>query len=251
MAGKLNHKDSGLKYWCLSEKALTYFTELVITSNGSDPAPTKTRWVPSKDSTSGSPDSWCQKDTIISHDTTVPRQRGDIYIVALVTTLQAYLQLIISVPLKNSTEWPLQYWKEDSVHPRLLGAIAGELRSIGALNDQELCLEGDITAWRAHPLRHPPHLEPESAHEPLVPAHEHSVTSVCFFFSFSSWTKFLFFCTQYFIFAFQATRQEFLLLSVGKKILFQITSDKDSFWPWKTNWSLIIFFSQEKKILWQ
>lgn len=78
MAGKLNHKDSGLKYWCLSEKALTYFTELVITSNGSDPAPTKTRWVPSKDSTSGSPDSWCQKDTIISHDTTVPRQRGDI-----------------------------------------------------------------------------------------------------------------------------------------------------------------------------
>ena len=131
-----------------------------------------------------------KKNTIISRDT-VPSQRGDIYMVALVTTLQANLQLIISVPLKNSTEWPLQYRKEDSVHHRSLGAIAGELRSISALDDQELCLEGDVTAWRAHPLRHPPHLEPESAHEPLVPA-----TQSLRDFSFSFLVLFFFIVNQ-------------------------------------------------------
>ena len=141
--------------------------------------------------TSGSPELWWQKiNTIIPHDT-VPSQRSDIYMVALVTTLQADLQLIISVPLKNSTEWPLQYRKEDSVHHRLLGAIVGELRSISALDDQELCLEGDVTAWRAHPLRHPPHLEPESAHEPLVPA-----TQPLRDFSFSFLVLFFFLVNQ-------------------------------------------------------
>ena len=196
--------------------ALTYFTEFVITSNGSHPAPMKTRWVPLKDSTSGSPELWWQKiNTIIPHDT-VPSQRSDIYMVALVTTLQANLQLIISVPLKNSTEWPLQYRKEDSVHHRSLGAIAGELRSISALDDQELCLEGDVTAWRAHPLRHPPHLEPESAHEPLVPAtqplRDFSFSFLVLFFFLVNQVLF-FFCTQYLLFAFPT------LVSFGKKLV--------------------------------
>jgi hypothetical protein len=44
------------------EMASAYLTELVMTSNGSDPAPTKTRWEPWKDSTSGSPESG--KETI-------------------------------------------------------------------------------------------------------------------------------------------------------------------------------------------
>jgi hypothetical protein len=39
------------------EKALAHLTELVITSNESDPVTTKTRWDPSKDSTSRSPES--------------------------------------------------------------------------------------------------------------------------------------------------------------------------------------------------
>jgi hypothetical protein len=37
-------------------------------------------------------------------------------------------------------------------------------------DDEELRLQGDVTALGAHPLCHPPHLEPERAHEPLVPA---------------------------------------------------------------------------------
>ena len=53
------------------------------------------------------------------------------------------------------------------------------------------CLEGDITAWRAHPLRHPPHLEPESAHEPLVPA-----TQPLRDFSFSFLVLFFFLVNQ-------------------------------------------------------
>ena len=34
----------------------TYLTAFLMTSNGSDPAPTKTKWVPSNASTAGSPE---------------------------------------------------------------------------------------------------------------------------------------------------------------------------------------------------
>ena len=96
--------------------ALTYFTEFVITSNGSHPAPMKTRWVPLKDSTSGSPELWWAKKHYYITWHCTKSNKWYLYMVALVTTLQANLQLIISIPLKNSTEWALQ--EEDSVHHR-------------------------------------------------------------------------------------------------------------------------------------
>lgn len=42
-----------------------------MSSNGSDPAPTKTRWVPSNDSKAGSPAKEKNKSAIIHHETTV------------------------------------------------------------------------------------------------------------------------------------------------------------------------------------
>lgn len=89
------------------------------------------------------------------------------------TTFQANLQFIVHISLEHSSEGSLEDRQEDCIdcglaHPTF--TPFSKVRTISSLNDQKLGLERDISSTRAHPLSHPPHLEPKSTHEPEVPA---------------------------------------------------------------------------------
>jgi hypothetical protein len=87
----------------------------------------------------------------------------------LVTALDADLQLVAFVPLQRRPELPLQQRQHHQVHrTSVVVAVAGG----GHLDEHELGLQRDVAAGDAHPLRHPPQLEPEAAHEPQVPTAE-------------------------------------------------------------------------------
>lgn len=95
-----------------------------MTSNGSDPAPTKTRWVPSNDSTAGSPDE-LQNAIVLSfimiHENNFAEFDGEKsvwFFLSVITALQANLQLVVCVPLEDGAEGALQDGEEDGVHRR-------------------------------------------------------------------------------------------------------------------------------------
>ena len=92
--------------------------------------------------------------------------------------------------------------------PQVARSITGELRSISALNDQELSRRG------YHGLTSPSSASSTTSWTGkctwTVGPCNTSIAWLQFFFfwffSFSSWTKFFLFCTQYLIFAFPTTR---------------------------------------------
>lgn len=75
------------------------------------------------------------------------------------TTLEANLELILLIPLKNSTKLPFEKRQEDSVYSWPVFVLA--FTCVFTLDEHELRLQWNILPAGSHSLRHPPQLESE------------------------------------------------------------------------------------------